>query len=88
MKINCTVTKSFIVKNVFVLSILFTIFVSVILNKTIEFLTEIFKIMQLNIIKIITANNVQRIINFNLYRFIVIVSFTITITINDADNFA
>ena len=61
------VTKSFIIKNVFIFSILSAISASVILNKTIKFLIKAFKIMQLNNVKIVTANDVQRIINFNFY---------------------
>ena len=34
------------------------------------------------------ANDVQRIINFNFYRFVAVVSFTTTMIINDADDFA
>ena len=64
---DCTVTKSFIIKNVFVFSILSAISAFVISNKTIKFFTKTFKIMQLNNVKVVIANNVQRIINFNLY---------------------
>ena len=64
---DCIVTKSFIIKNVFVFLILSAIFASVTLNKTIKFFTKTFKIMQLNNVKVVTANDVQRIINFNLY---------------------
>ena len=53
------IAKSFTVENVFVSSILSTIVVFVISNKTIKFLTKIFKIMQLNNIKVVTANDVQ-----------------------------
>ena len=67
IKIDRTVIKSFTVKNVFASSILSAISAFVILNKTIEFFTETFKIMQLNNVKVVTANDVQRIINFNLY---------------------
>ena len=35
-----------------------------------------------------TANDVQRIINFNLYRFVAIIFFTTTMIVNDADDFA
>ena len=42
---NCTVTKSFIAKNAFILSILLIIIVFVILNKIIKFFTKTFKIM-------------------------------------------
>ena len=59
--------KSFIAKNAFILSILLMIIVFVISDKTIKFFTKVFKIMQLNNVKIVTANDVQRIINFNLY---------------------
>ena len=52
------VTKSFIAKNVFVSSILSMIIVFVISNKTIKFFTNVFKIMQLNNVKIVIANDV------------------------------
>ena len=87
IKIDHIVTKSFIIKNVFVLLILSTIFASVILNKTIKFFIKIFKIIQLNNVKVMTANHVQRIINFNFYQFAAIVFFTTTMIINDVDNF-
>ena len=53
------VTKSFIAKNVFVSLILSMIIVFIISNKTIKSFTEIFKIMQLNNIKVVIANDVQ-----------------------------
>ena len=84
---DCIIAKSFIVENVFVLSILSTIAVFVISNKTIKSFIKVFKIMQLNNVKVVIANDVQRIINFNLYRFVAIVFFTTTIIINDAKNF-
>ena len=62
-----TVTKPFTAKNVFVSLILSMIIVFMILNKTIKFFIKIFKIMQLNSVKIVIANDVQRIINFNFY---------------------
>ena len=64
---DCIVIKLFIVKNIFVFSILSAISAFVTLNKTIKSFIKIFKIMQLNNVKIVTANDVQRIINFNLY---------------------
>ena len=73
IKNNRIAAKSFIAKNVFASSILFIIIVFVILNKAIKSFTKIFKIMQLNNVKIVTANDVQRIINFNFYRFTAIV---------------
>ena len=81
------IAKSFIVKNVFVSSILSAIVVFMILNKTIKFFIKIFKIMQLNSVKIVTANDIQRIINFNFYRFVTVVFFTTTMIINDIKNF-
>ena len=81
------VIKSFIAKNVFASSILSIIIVFVTLNKTIKFFIKIFKIMQLNNIKIMIANDVQRIINFNFYQFVAIVFFIITIIINNAESF-
>ena len=50
--------KSFTAKNVFTSSILSIIIVFVISNKTIKFFTEIFKIMQLNNVKVVIANDV------------------------------
>ena len=82
------VTKSFIVKNAFISSILSIIIVFVISNKMIKFFINVFKIMQLNNVKIIIANDVQRIINFNFYQFIAIVFFTTTMIINNAENFS
>ena len=87
IKNDCTIAKSFIAKNVFASSILSIIIVFMILNKTIKFFIKIFKIIQLNNVKVVTANNIQRIINFNLYQFIAIIFFTTTIIINDAKNF-
>ena len=43
--------------------------------------------MQLNNVKIVIANNVQRIINFNFYQFVAVVFFIITMIINDAKDF-
>ena len=53
------IAKSFIIENVFVSSILSAIVVFMTSNKIIKFFTKIFKIMQLNNIKIVTANDVQ-----------------------------
>ena len=78
--------KSFIAKNVFISSILSMIIVFVISNKTIKSFTKIFKIMQLNNVKVVIANDVQRIINFNFYQFAATVLFTITMIINDAES--
>ena len=61
------IAKSFTAKNVFISSILLIIIVFVILNKTIKSFIKIFKIMQLNSVKVVTANDIQRIINFNFY---------------------
>ena len=83
-----TVTKSFIIKMIFVLSILSTISAFVTSNKTIKSFIEALKIMQLNNVKVVTANNVQRIINFNFYRFVAVVFFTTTMIVNDADDSA
>ena len=54
-----TVAKSFIAKNAFVLSILLIIIVFVTSNKTIKSFTKIFKIMQLNNVKVVITNDVQ-----------------------------
>ena len=88
IKTDRIVIKSFIVENVFVSSILSAISASVTSNKTIKFFIKTFKIMQLNNVKVVTANDVQRIINFNFYRFVAVVSFTTTMTVNNADDFA
>ena len=85
---DCIVTKSFIAKNAFASSILSMIIAFMILNKTIKFFINVFKIMQLNNVKVVIANDVQQIINFNFYRFVAAVFFTTTIIINDAKNFS
>ena len=56
---DCIITKSFIAKNVFISSILSMIIVFVTLNKTIKSFLKNFQIMQLNNVKVITANDVQ-----------------------------
>ena len=61
------VAKSFIAKNAFASLILSIIIVFMISNKVIKSFTKVFKIMQLNNVKIVIANDVQRIINFNFY---------------------
>ena len=61
------VAKPFTAKNAFISLILFVIIVFVISNKAIKFFIKVFKIMQLNNVKVVTANDVQRIINFNFY---------------------
>ena len=61
------IAKLFIVENIFILLILLTIIVFVTSNKMIKFFIKIFKIMQLNNVKVVIANDVQRIINFNFY---------------------
>ena len=88
IKIDRTDTKLFIIKNVFVFLILSAISASVISNKIIKSFIKTFKIMQLNNAKIVTANDVQRIINFNFYRFIVIISFTTMMIVNNVDDSA
>ena len=87
IKNDCIAAKSFTAKNVFVSSILLIIIIFVILNKTIKFFIKIFKIIQLNNVKVVIANDVQRIINFNLYQFVAIVFFMTTMIINNAENF-
>ena len=87
IKSDRIITKLFIVENAFISLILLIIIVFVISNKAIKSFIKVFKIMQLNNVKIVIANNVQRIINFNFYQFIAIVFFTIMMIINDAENF-
>ena len=87
IKNDYIITKSFTAKNVFIFSILLMIIVFVTLNKIIKFFIKIFKIMQLNSVKIVIANNVQRIINFIFYQFVAIVSFMTIMIINNADDF-
>ena len=58
IKNDCIVTKSFTAKNVFISSILLIIIIFVISNKTIKSFTKVFKIIQLNNVKVVTANNV------------------------------
>ena len=83
-----TVIKSFTVENVFAFSILSAISAFVTSNKIIKFFIETFKIMQLNNIKIVTANDVQQIINFNFYRFVAVISFITIMIVNDVDDSA
>ena len=52
------VAKSFNAKNAFISSILLIIIVFMTLNKTIKSFIKIFKIMQLNNVKVVTANNI------------------------------
>ena len=87
IKNDYTAAKSFIAKNAFTSSILLMIIVFVISNKTIKFFIKIFKIMQLNNVKIVITNHVQQIINFNFYQFIATVFFTTTMIINNAKDF-
>ena len=87
IKNDCIVTKSFIAKNVFILSILSMIIIFMTLNKMIKFFIKIFKIMQLNNVKVVIANDVQQIINFNFYRFAAAVFFTTTMIINNIKKF-
>ena len=58
IKTDRTVIKFFTVENVFASSILSTIFVFVTSNKTIKFFIKAFKIMQLNNVKVVIANDV------------------------------
>ena len=58
IKTDCIVIKSFIIKIVFASSILSTISAFMTLNKTIKFFIKTFKIMQLNNVKVVTANDV------------------------------
>ena len=55
---DCTVAKSFIAKDVFILLILSMIIVFVTSNKTIKFFIKVFEIMQLNNVKVVIANDV------------------------------
>ena len=70
IKTDRTVMKSFIIENIFIFLILSAISASVNSNKTIKFFMKAFKIMKLNNVKVVTANDVQRIINFNFYQFV------------------
>ena len=88
MKNNRIVAKLFIAKNAFTSLILSMIIIFLTSNKIIKFFIKIFKTMQLNNVKIVTANDVQRIINFDFYRFDAIIFFIIIIIINDAKNFS
>ena len=58
IKNDRTAAKPFIAKNVFTSFILSMIIIFMISNKTIKFFIKIFKIMQLNNVKIVTANDV------------------------------
>ena len=58
IKNDCIAAKSFIAKNVFISLILSMIIIFIISNKTIKSFIKIFKIMQLNNVKIVTANDI------------------------------
>ena len=58
IKNDCIVAKSFIAKNAFISSISSMIIIFVTSNKTVKFFIKIFKIMQLNNVKVVTANNI------------------------------
>ena len=59
IKNDCIVAKPFIAKNVFILSILSMIIIFMTSNKTIKSFIKIIKIMQLNNVKVVIANDVQ-----------------------------
>ena len=59
IKNDYIIAKLFIVENFFISSILSAITIFMTLNKIIKFFTKIFKIMQLNNVKIIIANDIQ-----------------------------
>ena len=67
IKIDRISVKLFEIKSIFVFLILSAIAASIIFKKIINFLTKIFKTMQLNNVKIVIIDDVQRIINVNLY---------------------
>ena len=75
--------KLFTIKNIFVFLILSAIAALIIFKKIINFLTKIFITMQLNNVKIVVIDDVQRIINVNLYRINVIVFFITMIIVNN-----
>ena len=88
IKNDCIIAKLLTAKNILILLILSMIIIFVISNKMIKIFIKIFKIIQLNNVKVVIANDVQRIINFNFYQFTAIVFFTTTIIINNIKNFS
>ena len=68
MKINQKISKSFNSKTVFASFVLFVVSISITFEKIIESFIKTFKIMQLNNVYAITANEMQRIMNVILYK--------------------
>ena len=68
MKTDQKINKSFNSETVFALSILFVVLISMTFKKIVESFIKVFKIMQLNNIYAITANEIQRIMNVTLYK--------------------
>ena len=68
IKIDQKTNKSFSSETIFAFFVLFVVSVSMISEKIVEFLIETFKIMQLNNVYAIIANEMQRIINVTLYK--------------------
>ena len=68
MRTDQNISKSFNFETIFASFILFIVFTSMTLNKTIESFTKVFKIMYFNNARAITINDVQQIINITLYK--------------------
>ena len=79
-----TAAKPFTAENAFAPPVLPVTTAPVASDKAIESLTEAFKTMQLNSARAVTADDVQRIINSNLYRSTAAVPPTTTVTTNGA----
>ena len=68
MKINQKTSKFFNLKTVFAFSVLLVVSISITSEKIVESFIETFKIIQLNNVRVIIANEMQRIMNVTLYK--------------------
>ena len=68
IKTDQKTSKSFSSKTTFVFFILFAVFALMTFDKTIESFTKALKIMHFNNARVITVNDMQRIINVILYK--------------------
>ena len=68
MRIDQKTNKSFNSKTIFISFVLFIVSISITFKKIVEFFIEAFKIMQLNNVYAIIANEMHQIINVTLYK--------------------
>ena len=68
MKTDQKISKLFSLKTIFASFMLLIVSISMTSEKIVEFFIETFKIMQLNNVRVIIANEMQRIMNVTLYK--------------------